>query len=162
MGGGVTAHLADGGRIEAAYLVGCDGGHSRVRKALGIAFDGETEAEECMVIGDVRADGLDPAYWHQWFDEDAAIMLCPFPGTAHWQLQGSPERDAEGRLVPPSLETFQRLFDRCARRPDIRLTDPTWTSVYRINVRMADRFRVGRVFLAGDAAHVHSIAAASA
>ncbi|MBB4891115.1 2-polyprenyl-6-methoxyphenol hydroxylase-like FAD-dependent oxidoreductase [Streptomyces olivoverticillatus] len=157
-GGGVTAHLADGGRIEAAYLVGCDGGHSRVRKALGIAFDGETEAEECMVIGDVRADGLDPAYWHQWFDEDAAIMLCPFPGTAHWQLQGSPERDAEGRLVPPSLETFQRLFDRCARRPDIRLTDPTWTSVYRINVRMADRFRVGRVFLAGDAAHVHSIA----
>ncbi|MFF4221380.1 FAD-dependent monooxygenase [Streptomyces abikoensis] len=155
---GVVATLADGRRITASYLVGCDGGHSPVRKALGVAFEGETEAEESMVVGDVRADGLDPAYWHQWFDEDAALMLCPFPGSAHWQLQGSPERDADGRPLPPSLESFQRLFERCARIPDVRLTDPTWFSIYRVNVRMADRFRVGRVLLAGDAAHVHSIA----
>ncbi|MFI9205431.1 FAD-dependent monooxygenase [Streptomyces sp. NPDC053048] len=155
---GVVATLADGRRVSAGYLVGCDGGHSPVRKALGVAFEGRTDAEECMVIGDVRADGLDPAYWHQWFDEDAALMLCPFRDDAHWQLQAAPERDADGRPVPPSLESFQRLFDRCARIPGIQLSDPTWFSTYRINVRMADRFRVGRVFLAGDAAHVHSIA----
>ncbi|MFI1968984.1 FAD-dependent monooxygenase [Streptomyces cinnamoneus] len=155
---GVTARLADGRSIRAAYLAGCDGGHSPVRKALGLRFDGKTDAEECMVVGDVRADGLDPRYWHQWFDEDAALLLCPFPGTAHWQLQGMPERDADGRPTAPTLESFQRLFDRCARIPGIRLADPTWFSTYRVNVRMADRFRVGRVFLAGDAAHVHSIA----
>ncbi|CAM5392407.1 FAD-dependent monooxygenase [Streptomyces abikoensis] len=155
---GVVATLADGRRIEAAYLVGCDGGRSTVRKALGVAFEGRTDAEECMVIGDVRADGLDPAYWHQWFDEDAAVMLCPFRGSAHWQLQGTPERDAGGRPLAPSLESFQRLVDRCSRQAGIRLSDPTWFSTYRINVRMADRFRTGRVLLAGDAAHVHSIA----
>ncbi|WP_079110740.1 FAD-dependent monooxygenase [Streptomyces roseifaciens] len=155
---GVVATLADGRRIEAAYLVGCDGGHSPVRKALGVGFEGATDAEECMVVGDVRVDGLDPAYWHQWFDEDAAVLLCPFRGSAHWQLQGSPERGADGRPAKPTLESFQRLVDRCSRDTGIRLSDPTWLSSYRINVRMADRFRVGRVFLAGDAAHVHSIA----
>ncbi|MEU5053328.1 FAD-dependent monooxygenase [Streptomyces sp. NPDC021096] len=155
---GVTATLSDGRRIRAAYLAGCDGGRSPVRKALGVGFDGQTEAEECMVIGDVRADGLDPAYWHQWFDEDGGIMLCPFRDSDHWQLQAAPERDAHGRNLPPSLESFQRMFDRHARLAGVKLTDPTWFSTFRVNVRMADRFRVGRVFLAGDAAHVHSIA----
>ncbi|MFI0742300.1 FAD-dependent monooxygenase [Streptomyces sp. NPDC021100] len=155
---GVTADLADGRRIRADRLVGCDGGRGSVRKLLGLSFEGATEAEECMVIGDVRADGLDPAYWHQWFDEDGGIMLCPFRGSDHWQLQAAPERDADGAVLPPSEESFQRTFDRHARVPHVRLTDVRWTSVYRISVRMADRFRVGRVFLAGDAAHVHSIA----
>ncbi|GHC49471.1 FAD-dependent monooxygenase [Streptomyces cinnamoneus] len=155
---GVTGVLGDGRRVRAGYLAGCDGGRGGIRKMLGVGFEGKTDAEECMVLGDVRVDGLDPAYWHQWFDEDAALLLCPFRGSAHWQLQGVPERDAEGRLAPPSLESFQRLFDRCARIPGVQLSDPTWFSTYRINVRMADRFRVGRIFLAGDAAHVHSIA----
>ncbi|GAA2717541.1 MULTISPECIES: FAD-dependent monooxygenase [Streptomyces] len=155
---GVTGRLADGRSVSASYLAACDGGRSTVRKALGVGFEGRTEAEECMVIGDVRADGLDPAYWHQWFDEDGAVMLCPFPGDDHWQLQAGPERDAEGRPLPASLASFQRLFDRHARVPGVRLTDVRWMSTYRINVRMADRFRIGRIFLAGDAAHVHSIA----
>ncbi|MGK5638171.1 FAD-dependent monooxygenase [Streptomyces sp. URMC 126] len=155
---GVTATLADGRRIRADWLAGCDGGRGSVRKLLGLSFKGATEAEECMVIGDVRADGLDPAYWHQWFDEDGGIMLCPFRDGDHWQLQAGPERGPDGAVLPPSPESFQRLFDRHARVPGVRLTDVRWTSVYRVNVRMADRFRVGRVFLAGDAAHVHSIA----
>ncbi|MEU7132568.1 FAD-dependent monooxygenase [Streptomyces sp. NPDC046261] len=155
---GVTATLTDGRRIRAAYLAGCDGGRSPVRKALGVGFEGTTEAEECMVIGDVRADGLDPAYWHQWFDVDGGIMLCPFRDGGHWQLQAAPEQAVDGRIVPPSLESFQRMFDRHARLAGVKLTDPTWFSTFRVNVRMADRFRVGRVFLAGDAAHVHSIA----
>ncbi|MFI1254445.1 FAD-dependent monooxygenase [Streptomyces netropsis] len=155
---GVTVTLADGRRIEASYVVGCDGGRGVMRKTLGVPFEGESEDEECMVIGDVEAEGLDRAYWHQWFDEDGAIMLWPVPGTDSWQLQGTPERDAEGRLVAPSLDTFQRLFDRHARVPGMRLTNPTWISTYRINVRMAERFRVGRAFLAGDAAHVQPIA----
>ncbi|NXY98649.1 FAD-dependent monooxygenase [Streptomyces sp. BR123] len=156
---GVDAELADGTVIRAAYLAGCDGGGSTTRKLLGIPFEGHTAQEEEMVLGDVRAPGLSREYWHQWFtSEEAGILLCPIPGTDVFQLQASPERDAEGGQLPPSLAGFQRLFDRHARMPGIRLADPTWLSSWRINVRMAARMREGRVFLAGDAAHVHPIA----
>jgi 2-polyprenyl-6-methoxyphenol hydroxylase-like FAD-dependent oxidoreductase len=154
----VTATLADGSRIGAAYLVGCDGGRSRVRKLMGARFDGATDESTVLVCGDVEVDGLEPDYWHQWFDADGVVLLCPMPGTPAWQFQATPERDADGGLVPPSLESFQRLLDRHSRRTGIRLSNPTWLSTYRVNVRMADRYRTGRVLLAGDAAHVHPIA----
>ncbi|MFD8410565.1 MULTISPECIES: FAD-dependent monooxygenase [unclassified Streptomyces] len=158
-GTGVDAELADGTVVRAAYLAGCDGGGSTTRKLLGIPFEGHTAQEEEMVLGDVRAPGLSREFWHQWFTSDGGgILLCPMPGTDTFQLQASPERDAEGRQLPPSLEGFQRLFDRHARMPGIRLADPTWLSSWRVNVRMAARMREGRVFLAGDAAHVHPIA----
>ena len=156
---GVVATIADGRRIEASYLVGCDGGHSAVRKLLGVPFAGETFEEQVMVCGDVELVGPDRGVWHQWFDEDGAVMLCPIPGTrSGWWFQAGPERDDAGRLVEPSPESFQRLFDRHTRMPGVRLTEATLLSTYRVNVRMVDRYRVGRVFLAGDAAHVHSIA----
>ncbi|MBH1933934.1 FAD-dependent monooxygenase [Streptomyces sp. AV19] len=153
-----TVTLADGRRIAASYVVGCDGGHSAVRAALGVAFPGETRKDQVGWVADVEADGLDRDYWHQWFDEDGALLLWPVPGTTSWQLQSSVERDAEGHVAPPSLDAFQRLFDRHARVPGVRLANPTWLSTYRVNTRMAERFRAGRVFLAGDAAHVHPVA----
>ncbi|MFI9719491.1 FAD-dependent monooxygenase [Streptomyces sp. NPDC052396] len=155
---GVLVTLADGRRIEAGYAVGCDGGHSPVRKALGVGFEGSSGPEEVMWCGDVEADGLDRGYWHQWFDEDGAMLLWPIPGTTSWQLQSSLERDEAGRPMAPSMAGFQRLFDRHARVPGVRLANPTWLSTYRVSVRMAERFREGRVFLAGDAAHVQPIA----
>jgi hypothetical protein len=77
------------------------------------------------------------------------------PHSDHYQLVAAvtPE-DAEN----PTLETVQRLLAERTGRTDVRLHDLRWISMYRINVRMVDRFRVGRVFLAGDAAHVHSSA----
>ncbi|MBW5486139.1 FAD-dependent oxidoreductase [Streptomyces bambusae] len=156
---GVDAALADGRTVRAGYLAGCDGGHSAVRGLLGIAFEGHTDKEQAMVVGDVRAPGLSRDCWHQWFTSDhRAMMLCPIPGTDSFQLQSSPELGDDDQPVPPSLESFQRLFDRHARMPGLRLTEPTWLSTWRVNVRMADRLRAGRVFLAGDAAHVHPIA----
>ncbi|MGW2112238.1 FAD-dependent monooxygenase [Streptomyces sp. NPDC001948] len=157
--GSVTVALADGRSVEARYVVGCDGGHSPVRKMLGIPFEGKTAEEQSMVCGDVEADGLDRGLWHQWFDEDGAVMLCPIPGTrTGWWFQAGPERDAAGDLVPPSLESFRRLFAKHTRLPAARLTQATLLSTYRVNERMADRYGVGRVLLAGDAAHVHSVA----
>jgi 2-polyprenyl-6-methoxyphenol hydroxylase-like FAD-dependent oxidoreductase len=157
-GDSVVAEIGAGGSIEADYLVGCDGGRSGIRKALGVSFEGSTPDTQLMVIGDVEADGLSRDCWHQWFAADGAIMLCPLPGTDKFQLQASPEMDAEGQPLPPTLERFQQTFDRVAGLPGVRFANPTWLSTYRVNVRMVDRLRVGRVFLAGDAAHVHPIA----
>ncbi|MEU1122932.1 FAD-dependent oxidoreductase [Streptomyces sp. NPDC005899] len=157
----VTAELAGGSRATARYVVGCDGAHSSVRKLLRVPFDGATDEEQVMVCGDVEITPgvLDRGVWHQWFDEDGAVMLCPIPGTrAGWWYQSGPERDSRGRPLAPSHDGFRRLFARHTRLPAAHLTAATLLSTYRVNVRMADRYRVGRVLLAGDAAHVHSIA----
>ncbi|MET9803048.1 FAD-dependent monooxygenase [Streptomyces sp. NPDC006368] len=155
---GVTATLTGGRTVEAAYLVGCDGGHSAVRRTLGVAFEGRTADTQSMVCGDVEAEGVDRDHWHQWFTPEGGIMLWPVPGTYSFQVQASPELDERGEPLPPTLDGFQRLLDRHARVAGVRLRNATWLSTWRVNVRMAERFRVGRVFLAGDAAHVHPIA----
>ncbi|GGL06720.1 3-(3-hydroxyphenyl)propionate hydroxylase [Sphaerisporangium melleum] len=154
---GVTATVGEA-RIQARYLVGCDGGRSTVRKALGLSLRGHTPDVQLMAVGDVEVDGLGRDAWHQWFTGEGAIMLCPLPGTDAFQVQASPELDQDGSPLEPTLEGFQRTFDRIAGVPGVRLHDLGWRSTYRVNVRMVDRLRVGRVFLAGDAAHVHPIA----
>jgi 2-polyprenyl-6-methoxyphenol hydroxylase-like FAD-dependent oxidoreductase len=154
---GVVATVGDG-RVHARYLVGCDGGHSTVRAALGLRMHGETPDLQLMAVGDIEVDGLDRDAWHQWLTADGGIMLCPLPGTTAFQVQASHEVGPDGSPLPPTTETFQRTFDRFAGLPGVRLHDLAWRSSYRVNVRMVDRLRVGRVFLAGDAAHVHPIA----
>jgi 2-polyprenyl-6-methoxyphenol hydroxylase-like FAD-dependent oxidoreductase len=154
---GVTATVG-AAEIRADYLVGCDGGRSIVRKALGIGFAGETHDTQLMAVGDVHVDGLSRDAWHQWFAGNGAIMLCPLPGTQDFQVQASPEYDADGTPLEPTLERFQATFDRIAGLPGVRLHDLTWRSTYRVNIRMVDRMQSGRAFLAGDAAHVHPIA----
>jgi 2-polyprenyl-6-methoxyphenol hydroxylase-like FAD-dependent oxidoreductase len=153
----VSATLAAGGaaeRVQAAYLVAADGGRSFVRKALDVPFEGETWKDERMLVGDVRASSLDRDHWHSWPKHpDGWVALCPLPSTDAFQLQAQIAPDESDE---PSLERFQQIVDERSGRSDIRLSDPTWLSLYRANVRMVDRFRVRRVFLAGDAAHVHS------
>ena len=156
-GDGVTAEVGDA-TIEATYLVGCDGGRSTVRKALGLPLNGHTPDTQQMAVGDVEVDGLSRDAWHQWFTVDGAIMLCPLPGTDSFQVQASPERAPDGSPRPPRLARFQETFDRVATVDGVRMHDLTWQSTYQVQVRMVDRLRVDRVFLAGDAAHVHPIA----
>jgi 2-polyprenyl-6-methoxyphenol hydroxylase-like FAD-dependent oxidoreductase len=153
----VTATIG-GARIQARYVVGCDGGHSTVRRALGLSLRGETPDVQLMAVGDVEVDGLGRDAWHQWFASDSAIMLCPLPGSDAFQVQASHELDQDGSPLEPTLERFQQTFDRIAGVPGVRLHSLGWRSSYRVNVRMVDQLRVGRVFLAGDAAHVHPIA----
>jgi len=150
---GVTAGLGGTERVRAAYLVGADGGRSTVRKRLGVGFAGETRETERMLLADVRTDDLDRDHWHMWADPAARTLragLCPLPGTDVFQLTAP----LTGTDTPElTLETFQRIL---AEVSDVRLRDAGWMSIYRVNIRMADRFRDRRVFLAGDAAHVHS------
>jgi 2-polyprenyl-6-methoxyphenol hydroxylase-like FAD-dependent oxidoreductase len=154
---GVTAAVG-AERLEARYLVGCDGGRSTVRKALGLSLRGETPDVQLMAVGDVEVDGLGRDAWHQWFAGDGGIMLCPLPGTKAFQVQASHELDQDGAPLEPTLDRFQQTFDRVAGVPGVRLHDLGWRSSYRVNVRMVDQLRASRVFLAGDAAHVHPIA----
>ena len=154
------AHVRAGGvdeRIEARWLVGCDGGGSAVRKAIGVPFVGETFERIRMWVGDVTLDGLDRDHWHVWRGADGFLALCPLPGTDQFQFQAQipPEEERE-----PSIETFADLIRQRTGRNDIRLLAAGWLSRWRANVRMVERFRTGRVLLAGDAAHVHSPAGA--
>ncbi|MFE3663465.1 FAD-dependent monooxygenase [Streptomyces sp. NPDC059164] len=160
-GGHVDVTFAEGRGERSRYVVGCDGAHSSVRKLLGIGFEGATAEDQVMVCGDVdlAEDTLDRTLWHQWFDEDGAVMLCPIPGTrTGWWFQAGPERDGRGRPLAPTADGFRRLLARHTALPGRALTRAELLSTYRVNVRMADRFRAGRVFLAGDAAHVHAVA----
>ncbi|MEV8632988.1 FAD-dependent monooxygenase [Streptosporangium sp. NPDC051023] len=153
---GVTVTLNGEERVRCAYLVGADGGRSTVRKRLGVGFEGETFETERMILGDVRTPDLDHGHWHTWADMASRTMrvaLCPLPGTDVFQFTAPYTGEEDPDLSP---ESFQRILEEGSGRTDIRLTDVAWTSLYRVNIRMAERFRVGRVFLAGDAAHVHS------
>jgi 2-polyprenyl-6-methoxyphenol hydroxylase-like FAD-dependent oxidoreductase len=155
--GGVTATIGEA-QLQARYLAGCDGGRSTVRKALGLSLRGQTPDVQLMAVGDVEVDGLGRDAWHQWFAGGGAIMLCPLPGTNAFQVQASHELDRDGSPLEPTLERFQQTFDRVAGVPGVRLHDLAWRSSYRVQVRMVDQLRADRVFLAGDAAHVHPIA----
>jgi 2-polyprenyl-6-methoxyphenol hydroxylase-like FAD-dependent oxidoreductase len=162
--GGVTATVEREGareQVRADYLVGTDGGRSFVRKALGVGFEGETFETERTVVGDVRVDGpLDHNHCHlltragKTASSDR-FSLWGLPGTEYFQLVFTVGAD---ETPPLTLEGVQAVLEARSGRTDLRLHDLRWISLYRINVRMADRFRVGRVFLAGDAAHVHSSA----
>ncbi|MGW4207459.1 FAD-dependent monooxygenase [Lentzea sp. NPDC004789] len=150
---GVTAVVGPE-TVRAKYLVGCDGGKSFVRKHLGVQFIGETREHQRMLVGDVRVSGLDREYWHGWSTDDGQWLgLCPLPGTDLYQFQATGDGE-------PSLELYRRIVRERTGLDDVVLHDATWMSLFRTNIRMVDRFRVGQVFLAGDAAHVHSPAGA--
>jgi 2-polyprenyl-6-methoxyphenol hydroxylase-like FAD-dependent oxidoreductase len=156
---GVTAWLRRGEReerVRATYMVGADGGRSRVRKGLEVPFVGETLASERSLLADVRAEGVNRDHWHMWThptEHGRRVVLCPLPGTDLFQFVAplAPDETPE-----PSLALLQRMFSERSGLETIRLTAMTWASVYGVNIRLAERWRVGRVFLAGDAAHVHS------
>jgi 2-polyprenyl-6-methoxyphenol hydroxylase-like FAD-dependent oxidoreductase len=149
-GDGVHLTLTTGETVTARYVVGADGGRSTVRRALGVGFEGETHETQQMLIADVRLTGLDRKFWHLWPGDGQAIRLglCPLAGTEDFQLT-APPTGAE-----PTLESLQALVS--AIEPGITLTHVGWTSLFRANIRMVDAYRTGNVFLAGDAAHVHS------
>jgi 2-polyprenyl-6-methoxyphenol hydroxylase-like FAD-dependent oxidoreductase len=152
----VSATLVKDGAAEtvtAQWLVGCDGGHSTVRIHAGIGFEGETREEVRMIVADVQVDGLDRDAWHLWPHTEGLVSLCPLPSTQAFQCQAT---IAPGQDPTLSLANMQAILQRRTGRTDIRLHDPSWTSLWRANVRLADRYRDHHVFLAGDAAHIHS------
>ncbi|MGW4483558.1 FAD-dependent monooxygenase [Amycolatopsis sp. NPDC004368] len=151
--GGVTATLATGETVHAQYLVGADGGKSFVRRTLGIPFEGTTDETIRMLLGDVQAEGLshDSSYWFATKENPmSGVVFTPLAGTPHFQF-GAPLDSDEASATLPAL---QARVD-AVTGGTIRLHDLAWSTLWRPNVRLAAAFRRGRVFLAGDAAHVH-------
>jgi len=148
---GVTA-IVKGAPMRVRYLVGCDGGRSTVRQALDIGFPGETLGVRALVA-DLRLEGLSRDAWHRWNDGTPQSMsLCPLMGTDQFQLQARIPGDGE---VDLSAAGLQAMIATRTRRNDLKVHAVSWASAYSMNARLADRFQVGRVFLAGDAAHTH-------
>ena len=139
--------------IHASWLVGCDGAHSRVRKALGVSFEGSTY-EEKFLLADVDLDWRrERNRTHTWFPQEGMFSVFPLPGSPQWRIFAV----AEDETTPPiSLELFQRLFRERTGDVETTVSNPTWMSDFAINRRMVDQYRVERAFLAGDAAHIHS------
>jgi 2-polyprenyl-6-methoxyphenol hydroxylase-like FAD-dependent oxidoreductase len=156
-GDGVTASLrhADNAieKAHVPYLVGCDGARSLVRQSLGIAFEGYTEPET-FLLGDVQIDGgqLDHRSIYLWWHNGGTVALFPFEN-ALWRVFAM--RGVNGGDDAPTVEELQRLMDLHGPH-GLRLRDPTWLSAFHINERLAARYRAGRCFLVGDAAHIHS------
>lgn len=157
--GGCRATLrhADGRSevVEAGWVVGCDGAHSRVRKALGLSFAGETFPERFW-LGDVRArwdlprDGI-----ATFFGADGLLACFPLPDE-RWRLIASMgAAGAQGPGADPTLAELDGLSTARAGRP-AGLHDAVWLGSFGINARQVERYRVGRAFVAGDAAHIHS------
>ncbi|OXM60282.1 FAD-dependent monooxygenase [Amycolatopsis vastitatis] len=153
----VTVRTATGiEEIRARYVVGCDGGRSVVRREAGLELHGTRYGRHRWYLGDLRVDGLDRHCQHVWMSpEDGILSLFPLPGTDVFQFQASIPAGDENP-AEPSPELYRRIFAERAGVPGVELHDAGWTSLYQINVCMVDRYRAGRVFLAGDAAHIHS------
>jgi 2-polyprenyl-6-methoxyphenol hydroxylase-like FAD-dependent oxidoreductase len=153
--GAVVASVrgAEGPRaIRARWLVGADGGRSTVRKLLAIDFPGKTLGVRALVA-DVALTGLGRDAWHR-FNEgsmDDQVAICPLAGTDLFQIQAPIPLEGEPDLSAAGLEAMVRA--RTGR--DIRIAQVTWASAYTMHARLAARYRVGHVFLAGDAAHIH-------
>jgi 2-polyprenyl-6-methoxyphenol hydroxylase-like FAD-dependent oxidoreductase len=138
---------------EAAYLAGCDGARSTVREALATGFPGGTYSG-VFYVADVDAAG--PAAdgeIHVDFEEADFLAVFPLKGTGRLRLIGpvSWEPDREHREL-----TFDDVGERAIRNLKLTITKVNWFSTYHVHHRVTTRFREGRAFLLGDAAHVHS------
>lgn len=173
---GVTAELSgpDGTEsVRTGYLLGADGAHSTVRKALGLTFEGAAFADQYM-LGDVEVDWNQPTGYavrsmHQTDGETDDVLVCiPLPGRGRYRmsmlvpddLAAAPATgdDAvahgfEGERAP-ELSHIQAVLDRLAPEP-ATARNLRWSSVFRISHRIVDSYGKGRVFVAGDAAHIH-------
>lgn len=152
---GVTVDLADGSRLRAQYLVGCDGGRSTVRKLAGIDFPGEPTRVETL-LGEVELDApleTVTAVVTEVRKTQRRFGVGP-SGSGTFRFVVPAEGLSEDRTVPPTMEEVKRQLVATAGT-DFGVHSPRWLSRFGDATRLAERYRAGRVLLAGDAAHIH-------
>lgn len=141
--------------VSADWMVGCDGAHSIVRHTLGASFAGETLNSDWM-LADVHMRGYScpdsevSVHWHR----DGVFIIFPISPGRYRMIADLPASGLD-HPASPTLEEVQAIIDRRGP-PGLVAFDPIWLTTFRINGRKVSSYRWGRVFLAGDAAHVHS------
>ncbi|WP_202864896.1 FAD-dependent monooxygenase [Rothia halotolerans] len=151
----VIAELEDGTRLRARFLVGCDGGRSTVRRLLGIGFPGEAARTEHL-LGEMSVTAAPEevsAAMARVRETQRGFGLGPV-GEGVYRVVVPAKGVAADRAVPPTLEDFRRRL-RFYAGTDFGVHSPRWLSRFGDATRLAERYRSGRVLLAGDAAHVH-------
>ncbi|MEU7800142.1 FAD-dependent monooxygenase [Micromonospora arborensis] len=152
------AHMADGTEqcLEADWLIGCDGAHSTVRKIAGIGFPGRELIERLLMV-DVQAQWpYDKNGSTTWMDTGRMLSVTALPDDV-WRvfsepLPGLPDKLSEHEITERVLGEFSR---RSGTGRDT-VSDVRWASEFRLHRRLAEAYRCGRIFLAGDAAHIQS------
>jgi 2-polyprenyl-6-methoxyphenol hydroxylase-like FAD-dependent oxidoreductase len=149
----VTSVVGSTETFEVAYVVGCDGVRSAVRELAGIPWRDHAPYEQTFQLGDIEVDTtLDRATIHQFLGRRGIAVVIPMPGGLMrlvGYVDGEQPDDAPGR------EQMQRLLDQVGHS-GTTVRDVRWSGTFRVVRRLADDFRAGRLFVAGDAAHVHS------
>ncbi|MFG2335506.1 FAD-dependent monooxygenase [Streptomyces yangpuensis] len=142
--------------VRAAWIVGCDGAHSRVRKAGGIGFPGVPLVER-FLLADVTVRLPQPKHTVSvWLRGDSMLGAFPLPGGDVWRLMApAPASETDAEVARP-VDLLAELLATEAGVPRTLIREVHWESVFRIHRRLASAYRHGRVLLAGDAAHIHS------
>ncbi|WP_280467924.1 rifampin monooxygenase [Nocardia cyriacigeorgica] len=152
---GVTVELADGQQLRSRYLVGCDGARSTVRALLGVGFPGEPARNDTLMgemeVGVSQAEIA--ATMAELGETDRRFGIRPF-GEGIYSVVVPAADVSEDRTRPPTLEDFAQQL-RATFGTDFGVHSPRWMSRFGNATRLAERYRVGRVLLAGDAAHIH-------
>ena len=156
---GVSARLRHGdGReetVQTRYLVGADGAHSVVRKTAGLSFEGEPYPQD-FVLADVELDweGDDDRLYF-FLSRKGLLAVFPLAGPSTYRLIATRAEDVPPDAGDPTLEESQQLTTELAALP-MKLHDPSWLSRFHLHHRGVNSYRMGRAFVAGDAAHIHS------
>ncbi|TFK29754.1 pentachlorophenol 4-monooxygenase [Coprinopsis marcescibilis] len=143
--------------LRCEWLVGTDGAKGVVRKQLGLSFLGETRKVENFVVGDICVEGLNPKFWHMWGDASevlASLRPTETPGLYNFIIAGKNINHA--KIASSDDSVRECVQNHIGTRTDLKFGPIPWMSFYTPNIRMVDNFGHGRVFIAGDAGHVHS------
>ncbi|KAJ6482979.1 FAD binding domain-containing protein [Mycena vitilis] len=142
--------------LTAKYLVGADGAKGPIRKLLGLTFEGETKDTDGMIWGDVGIQGLGSDYWHIWGKPGHfTIMARPLNPDGHEFGVGITGLNFDPAELADEVKAVAFIREQIGR-DDLQLGKFSWLSYFRPNMRMVNKFGENRVFLVGDAAHVHS------
>ncbi len=141
--------------METPWVVGCDGAHSTTRHVLGMDFEG-AQYDESFILADVQLkSSLARDRVHLFLGDDGLLGVIPFSGN-RWRIVADiPPNSRDQSLPEVTLNEVQELLDRRGP-PQYRASDPIWMGRFHISHRKVREFRRLRVFLAGDAAHIHS------